>query len=234
MKVSVIIPVLNEEKKLPILLTSLNKQTVMPDEIIIVDGGSTDTTKVSSAQFKLQYIYSQKGISLQRNTGALQSKGNILCFLDADTIVSKNFIKNIKKSYKSGQQKTIFPWYLPISKNPFLYMFFVGLNIYFFLCQFLRPAVGGPCIITTSDIFKKVGGFKQSYLFEDIYFANQARRYGKVKLSPVLYIKTSDRRFKREGYIKTSFTYIKIALFSLFGKYNLTNKIKYSFDDHEK
>lgn len=93
-RVSVIIPTLNEEKYLPLLLLSLRK-VASPLQIIIVDGRSKDRTKIVAFESKkyfngkssLQFIeVPKKGIALQRNIGVTYATNEILLFCDADII----------------------------------------------------------------------------------------------------------------------------------------------------
>ena len=109
--VSVIIPVYNEEKTVTNCLTSLKLQNYKPLEIIIVDDGSTDESKVKSlpaqagqkskVQLKIKNlkILSQPhlGPGAARNLGAKYAKGEILVFVDADMTFAKDFIAQLVK-----------------------------------------------------------------------------------------------------------------------------------------
>ena len=84
--VSIIIPCYNQGEYLFAALASIWKQTYPAMEVIVVDDGSTDTTKeVATAQPAVKYIYqSNQGPSMARNTGVAQSSGDYVVFLDAD------------------------------------------------------------------------------------------------------------------------------------------------------
>ncbi|KKT87511.1 MAG: Cell wall biogenesis glycosyltransferase, partial [Candidatus Collierbacteria bacterium GW2011_GWD2_45_10] len=87
---SVIIPALNEEKYLPLLLADLAKQTTRDFEVIIIDGNSKDKTVAKAKLFKnklpLLTILSSpvRNVSVQRNQGATKATGRYLLFNDAD------------------------------------------------------------------------------------------------------------------------------------------------------
>lgn len=87
MKVSVIIPTFNREKRLKEALDSVLNQTIKPFEIIVVDDGSTDNTKnlIKRNYPDFNYIYQEnKGVSAARNLGIKNAKGDLLAFLDSD------------------------------------------------------------------------------------------------------------------------------------------------------
>ena len=86
-KISVIIPTYNRSKLLNRSIRSVLNQTYQPNEIIVVDNGSTDDTRemVSKNFRKICYIYhDKKGVSSARNAGIRISKSNWISFLDSD------------------------------------------------------------------------------------------------------------------------------------------------------
>jgi len=104
MKVSVIIPTLNEEKHIGKLLDSVNAAKYPRKEIIIVDGGSTDRT-VEIAKSKKARVIKETGKvrcpANAKNIGAKVAKGEILLYLDADTYsISNNFIEDAMEEFR--------------------------------------------------------------------------------------------------------------------------------------
>jgi len=83
MNISVIVPVLNEEKTIAATLEAL--LALAPYEIIIADGGSADRTCELAAQFQVKVISSERGRARQMNRGAGEGSGDVLLFLHADT-----------------------------------------------------------------------------------------------------------------------------------------------------
>jgi len=103
--ISVIIPVYNEEKMIGICLKSLKHQSYKQMEIIVVDDGSSDSTRNIVKRFpnvKL-LIQSHKGPGQARNLGAAKAKGEILVFVDADMTFDKNFVKDLVKQIVKGK-----------------------------------------------------------------------------------------------------------------------------------
>ena len=105
MKISVIIPALNEEKFLPDCLEALQNQIEKPDEIIVVDNGSTDLTPKIAERFDCKVVFEKKrGITFARNKGFETAKYEIIARTDADTIPPKDWIKNIKEAVKKHKE----------------------------------------------------------------------------------------------------------------------------------
>lgn len=100
MKVSVIIPAYNEEGYIAQCLTHLLSQIEMADEVIVVDNNSTDKTAEIVKTFPVTLITEKKqGITPARNAGFNSAHGDILCRVDADTIVPKDWIRKIKRYF---------------------------------------------------------------------------------------------------------------------------------------
>jgi len=106
MKVSIIIPVYNEEKDIGNCIESLKKQTFKDFETIIVDDGSTDRTLEIVKKFaKVRIIKGEhKGAGISRNLGAKKARGRILVFIDADMTFDKNYIKNLIKPLLNNKE----------------------------------------------------------------------------------------------------------------------------------
>ena len=112
-KVSVVIAALNEAELLPMCLTSLiDQHTSFPFEIIVVDNGSTDETKIIAERFaaenenvvSLQEL--KRGTPKARNLGAKNARGNILVFTDADCTYPANWLEEIAKPFADTSRTT--------------------------------------------------------------------------------------------------------------------------------
>lgn len=98
LRVSVIIPVYNEEKVISDCLKSLQDQTYKDLEVIVVDDGSTDKTRNIIKKYPVKlFQQNHLGAGRARNLGAMHAKGEILVFVDADMVFDPNFIKNLIK-----------------------------------------------------------------------------------------------------------------------------------------
>lgn len=113
MKVSVVIPIYNEEKSIGECLASLGKQTYKDLEVIVVDDGSTDETIKSirgAKSIKGIKILKQehRGPGAARNLGAKHAKGEILVFVDADMTFEPDFIKKLTAPIVAGSTRGTF------------------------------------------------------------------------------------------------------------------------------
>ena len=99
-EISVIIPTLNEEKYISRCLDSLKKQEFDGRfEIIVVDGGSNDSTvDLVNAQVDKVVVYKGKPVGDSRNLGAKFAEAEMVAFIDADTMASKSWLSNIRES----------------------------------------------------------------------------------------------------------------------------------------
>jgi glycosyltransferase involved in cell wall biosynthesis len=104
MKVSVVIPVYNEEEYLEHCLESLMNQEEKPDEIIIVDNNSTDRSMEIARQYPVRIILErQQGTSYARNAGFNAAQNEIIVRCDADTRPPPSWIKRIKENFADAQ-----------------------------------------------------------------------------------------------------------------------------------
>lgn len=97
--VSIIVPVYNSEKYLTECLTSIEHQTYVNFEVLMVNDGSTDASESICAEFSkrdkrfLLLNQSNSGVCAARTRGIKESKGEIISFIDSDDTVEKNFIE---------------------------------------------------------------------------------------------------------------------------------------------
>lgn len=137
--VTVIIPCYNQGKYLGDAIRSVQRQTYSNIEVIVVDDGSTDNTRmVAESSPEVKYIYqSNQGLSAARNTGIVRSKGLFLVFLDADDVLYESavevnvtyLLQNPSWAFVSGGHDKTDEWLYPLDdrdaitkvpENPYL------------------------------------------------------------------------------------------------------------------
>jgi len=100
-RISIIIPAYNEASTLPACLEAIAAQTVQPDEVIVVDNNSTDSTTAVASRYPFVKVVLEKrqGIAHARNKGFNAASGDLLARIDADTQVPADWIESIQKFY---------------------------------------------------------------------------------------------------------------------------------------
>jgi glycosyltransferase involved in cell wall biosynthesis len=219
MKFSFIVPALNEEKCIGNCLTSLVNQTKKPDEIVVVDNGCTDRTAKIARAFGVKVVHEKKkGISHARNKGARVASGDVLCFVDADGVVSENWLKEAGENFKKPCIKAVVGlnvfthrqipkalWY-----NTYTATAYSSLVLLNFLTE--RLFLAGNNFAIRTAIFKKLGGFDP--IVSEDYFLSE--KFWKLKshkgmFNPNMVIKYSSRGFDAAGYLKTISVWMKSA-----------------------
>ncbi len=232
---SIIIPTLNEEKNIKILLSLIKKGGFDDYEVIIADAGSKDKTVEIAREYNC--IITKGGLPARgRNNGAKVARGDILFFLDADLKLSpRNFLKlSVDYFIKNDLSVASFP-ILPQRNN--IYLNPLTLNLFYNIPQQIFKKLfpmGAMGIMVKKDIFEKVKGFDESItLAEDHYFIQQAEKLGKFGIISNVKVYMPLRRFEKDGYFTTAFKYL-ICAFNMGVLGKPERKIKYDFGHYDK
>lgn len=231
MTLSVVIPVLNEEKNIATVLRDLVVQTRRPDEVIIVDGGSHDNTLAIVRSFEgfCKIVLSdRKSPGYQRTLGGNAACSDLILFLDADTRFENQFIERIVELMENNNIGLGTFRYIPRTKNLLLKIFFALCNSVFFLLQCNFPLGGGHGIVVMRDVWVASQGFNDYAVYEDIDFLKRAAACGRFAVLPLtLYV--SDRRFKKYGVIRQILLNIRIGFVYTFFGIKAVQGIRYKF-----
>lgn len=227
---SIIVPCLNEEKYLPSLLHDLVNQSFQDFEVVIVDGKSEDNTVKEASNFKsnipsFTIISSDlRNVSVQRNLGALQAKGDYLLFNDADNRLPPSFLSTLRDQL-SLSNPDIFSVYMQTKGLSFSHRFSIdSINFY----TKLQQKSSSPYIVEAffgfkTKIFQNLKGFNTNLsVSEGTDILKRATLLGytfKVFASPKYSF--SLRRLEKEGVIKMIFNIFKIEFLRFLG-HNLT------------
>lgn len=220
---SIIIPTLNEQDNLPILLNSIKNQNYNDYEVIIADSLSQDQTKKIALSFKKKIGHFRffknkfKSVGAARNFGAQMARGQFLIFFDADVEIEKEFLKRINEKINQYHLDVLTVWNRA-KKGWRGKIIFSLLNFSMTLFQKIKPSANGPCIIVKKTLFEKVKGFDETIIFgEDFDLIQRLWKIGakfKVFSQPILYVST--RRFEKEGLLLSLYKSIKAILYQLF------------------
>lgn len=233
---SIVIPTKNEEKHLPILLASIQKQVYRDYEVIVADNNSTDKTQEIALSFGCKVT--QGGLpAAGRNFGFIASSGNIVLFLDSDTeLIDENFLQESLKEFEKRKLSMAVP--SAVTEGNYLdRLFFRYWNWFVKLAQLTKdPLAGGWCIFVRRGLHIKLEGFNEKLMLgEDSDYARRGIRYGKFRMLKNTRIRVSSRRLKKEGYLKVAWQDIALGFYVLtHGKMDETNKFGYEFDIYDK
>jgi hypothetical protein len=224
LQASVVIPTLNEGKYLSRCLVSLKQLNFDGDfEIIVVDGGSTDSTvDIAKDHADKTLIYRGKPVGDARNLGARLAEADIVAFIDADTIASKDWLSNIRESLSCrevvGVTGPTFP-YEGSKLDQVAYEVATGW-LQRFSMVFGLPHVAGFNCAYRREPFLRCGGFEEGRtLSEDLALSLKMRHEGRLLFNKNVVAYTSTRRVRKHGYVRLAMFYLmNDAIFALTGK----------------
>lgn len=214
MKISVIIPILNEAATIGQLLSYLANVSSkdLVEEIVIVDGGSTDRSKVIVEQYALKntinvkLITSEKGRARQLNAGASAANGNVLYFLHADSFPPQQFDKSIVKEIQKGNPAGCFR--MRFDSNHW-WLRFLG-----WMTQFKSKKCrgGDQSQFITKALFEDIGGYDESYVvYEDNDLVDRLFDRNQFVIIP-RYVISSARKYREIGVWRLQYHFLNIHM----------------------
>ncbi len=200
MEISVVIPVLNEEKRIRNCIQALLNQEVKPDEIIVADAASTDNTAKIAKEMGVKIVEEpERGIAKTRNKGFNAAQYEIIARCDADSIVPTNWIKRIKEDFSKEKIDALTGpiIYFDLSPNNAIYS-----KIFLYLMKFIQGyhTLIGNNMALRKEMWEKIKDTAckdDKNMHEDIDLAIHVHKHGGViKYDPLLIAKNSGRRIK--------------------------------------
>ena len=233
LKLSLIIPAYNEEKYISACLESvLNQGSEAFFEVIVVYNGSTDRTRdvVNGFPWVKLVAEKRKGNTRARQRGFLESTGDIICFVDADSRIPAGWVGKVRNEFEKNPDTVCLsgPYeYYDQSKFmqlliQFFYWYLLALPMYWLVGYM---AINGN-LAMRKEVLEKMGGLDTSIEFygDDTNTSRRASEFGKVKFSMDFVMETSNRRLVKQGLFSTMFVYMQNFLSEVFLKRPVTKE----------
>jgi rSAM/selenodomain-associated transferase 2 len=198
MRLSIVIPALDEERALPLLLGDLQPLRARGAEIIVADGGSSDATVAAARALADVVLAAPRGRALQLNAGAARARGELLLFLHADSRVPPEGAAAIAALAEAPPRWGFFRVRL-LGASKWLGVVARCMD---WRSRLSGIATGDQGLFVPRALFAAVGGYPAQPLMEDIEICRRLRRRGAPLAHPAL-IESSGRRWDRDGALAT-------------------------------
>lgn len=200
-EISIIVPVLNEAAVLANFLEQFTTWRRHGDEVIVVDGGSSDASRVIAESQSDHVISAARGRANQLNAGARVAGGRILWFVHADTKILPGARDALIGA--CAQPDTWGRFDVCIEDRGAVFRLIENaMNV---RSRVTGIATGDQGMFVRRDLFDAVGGFRSIALMEDIELSRTLRRRAHPRCLGRL-LATSSRRWRERGVLKTVFT----------------------------
>jgi rSAM/selenodomain-associated transferase 2 len=198
MRLSLIVPVLDEAAGIAAALQALAPLRADGHEVIVVDGGSRDATPALAAPLADSVLASPRGRARQMNAGAEAARGGVLLFLHADTALPDGAAGAVQAALQGGARWGRFD--VSIGGRSALFPLIAALmNV---RSRLTGIATGDQAIFVDAALFRQIGGYAELPLMEDIELSRRLRA-----VSPPACLReralTSGRRWEQHGVVRT-------------------------------
>jgi glycosyltransferase involved in cell wall biosynthesis len=231
-RLSAVIPALNEERHLAQLLSDIQRQSLRPEEVIVVDASSRDATvRIAELSSCTAVLHGEPPVARGRNLGGYSAKGDLIFFLDADTRLPQSFFEEFVCEVERRGLDIACPRYLPYGFSPTIRAIHAFWNALLKGFEGTLPSGAGHCIALRRKLFRESSGFDPSLKFDDIELVRRlakGRRFGIVGTS----VFVSDRRYREGGVLRTFLLHLLMAPAFALGKFEWANHVAYEFGNH--
>jgi len=196
--ISVIIPALNEEDHINTLLDFFSIHSSEHIEVILADGGSTDSTLKIATSYKNVKVLNcyKKGRSFQMNEAAALSKGEVLYFVHADVVPSESWEQDVWSAYKKGS--LIGGYRFKFDSNRPLLRF----NSYMTRLNILSFRGGDQTLYISKEFFNALNGYQEWEIMEEYDLIKRARKTGVPYNLIQKDVLVSARKYENNSYFK--------------------------------
>ena len=197
MRLSVIIPALNEEANIALAIERAN--SLAPHEVLIADGGSSDRTVEIARELPCRVIEAPRGRARQQNAGAESATGDVLLFLHADSWLAREGAVQIERTLQRSPKIPGGVFWHRFDSPRFGFRL-IELGDALRACS-TRIGFGDQGIFLRRSVFEQHGGFPDVPLMEDILLMRRLREFGRLAFLPGP-LHTSARRHEKHGLIR--------------------------------
>lgn len=217
-QLSIIIPTLNEEHYLPLVLDHLAAQRWDGTlQVIVADGESTDRTVERARSYASRFAdfsvvtSHDRTIGGARNVGAAKAKYRHLLFIDCDIFLPPTFLAEFFQKVPPTDPTLIFVLHIPSKFNVLDYLWTVAVFAFYSVYRFFNPFCSGTFLFISRDIFEKVHGFKEGLrMAEDVDLSTRAIKAGaRFRFFYRPFVFASARRMHEVGRIKVLYFWMK-------------------------
>jgi rSAM/selenodomain-associated transferase 2 len=224
-RLSIVVPVLDEETGIAAMLQSLSAVRARGAEVIVIDGGSRDTTVALAQPLCDRLIAAPRGRAAQMNAGASAAHGEILLFLHADTRLPAEADRLILDGLAaSGRAWGRFDVRIE-GRHPLLPVIARTMNL---RSRLTGIATGDQAMFVARSAFAATGGFPDMALMEDIALSRRLKRLGRP-LCLRSCVATSGRRWEKHGVVRTILTMWRLRLAFFFGAAPAKLAVRYGY-----
>jgi len=195
---SVIIPTLNEAAHIACVLEDVLQGEAI--DVIVADGGSTDTTIEQAAAHGARICQSPPGRARQMNQGAAMARGEIFFFLHADSRLPAGFDRVIRRTLDAANVAAgAFSLGIDADfKKVRIVEYWANLR-----SHYLGLPYGDQGMYVRAGLFHQCGGYPELPIMEDFAMMRHLRKAGRIVTVPER-ISTSARRWRRMGVLRTT------------------------------
>jgi rSAM/selenodomain-associated transferase 2 len=210
MKLSIIMPVLDEAAGIEAALAALAPYRARGIDVIVADGGSQDGTAELARSLADRVLTAARGRAAQMNAGAAAATGDVLLFLHADTRLPHHADRLVL----DGLARSDKAW------GRFDVCFDGGLGLIAFMMNWRSRltgiATGDQALFVSRAAFEQAGGFPLIALMEDVALSAKLKRLSRP-LALHARVTTSTRRWRQHGVIRTILLMWQLRLAFFFG-----------------
>lgn len=206
-KLSVIVPMLNEERNIAHTLDTIAAAAPAAEaiaevsvEVIVVDGGSSDRSRDEARPRCAMLLVAPRGLARQMNAGAAVARGDALVFVHADTLMPSSFASDITAALADpavvgGRFDLRLDDDAPLLR---LVGWLISAR-----SRLSRTGTGDQAIFVRREVFERLGGYRDIALCEDLDLARRLKRAGRVACLRSR-VTTSARRWRERGVLATT------------------------------